>query len=207
MENERDELAQVGIGAMIVFIGALLAVTSSAYVMIQGLERIGQTTQETVSVATKEAHTQIIFVGGWVDDHYDDYLFMIEYQSLGAEVVTLEIGYVLWCEVDDNIYRRYGYLGDELASAPDRVTIWAVGDDPVDGIPETLESGKRYFVIADGGRGGGSAGDGGLPSDACGPEFIHEEGIKAYYSIYLPNGGHTTQELRVNTYAVGESVT
>ena len=55
MENERDELAQVGIGAMIVFIGALLAVTSSAYVMIQGLERITQTTQETVSVATKEA--------------------------------------------------------------------------------------------------------------------------------------------------------
>ena len=77
----------------------------------------------------------------------------------------------------------------------------------INGIPETLESGKRYFVIADGGRGGGDAGDGGLPSDACGPEFIHEEGIKAYYSIYLPNGGHTTQELRVNTYAVGESVT
>ena len=69
------------------------------------------------------------------------------------------------------------------------------------------ESGKRYFVIADGGRGGGSAGDGGMPSDACGPEFIFEEGIKAYYSIYLPNGGHTTQELKVNTYAVGESVT
>ena len=155
MKNERDELAQVGIGAMIVFIGALLAVTSSAYVMIQGLEKIGQTTQETVSVATKEAHTQIIFVGGWVDDHFDDYLFMIEYQSLGTEVVTSEIGYVLWCELNDNIYRRYGYLGEPLASAPDDVTIWAVGDDYADGIPETLESGKRYFVIADGGRGGG----------------------------------------------------
>ena len=82
MENERDELAQVGIGAMIVFIGALLAVTSSAYVMIQGLERITQTTQETVSVATKEAHTQIIFVGGWVDDHFDDYSILNGYQTI-----------------------------------------------------------------------------------------------------------------------------
>ena len=28
-----------------------------------------------------------------------------------------------------------------------------------------------------------------------------------YYSIYLPDGGHTTQELRVNVFEVGESVT
>ena len=207
MREENDIFAQVGIGAMIVFIGSLLAVVSSSYIMLNQLERISETTEETVAVATNEAHTQIIFVGGWIDDDYDDYLFMIEYQSLGKEVITNEIGYVLWCELNDVIHRRYGYLGDDLASAPDDTTIWPVGDDPEDGIPETLESGNRYFVIADGGRGGGPAGDGGNPRNACGPEFIHENGISAYYSIFLPNGGHTTQELMITNYGVGESVT
>ncbi|MGB1365833.1 MAG: hypothetical protein ACPH9F_04615 [Candidatus Poseidoniaceae archaeon] len=207
MSEESDVFAQVGIGAMIVFIGMLLAVTSSAYVMINQLERIAQSTEKTVHVATNEAHTQIIFVGAWIDDDYDDYLFMIEYQSLGKEVITTEVGYVLWCELNDVIHRRYGYLGEELLSAPAGATIWPVGEDPEDGIPTTLESGIRYFVIADGGRGGGGAGDGGNPSNACGPEFIHDNGISAYYSIFLPNGGHTTQELRITTYGVGESVT
>lgn len=204
MSEESDVFAQVGIGAIIVFIGMLLAVTSSAYVMLNQLERLAQSTEKTVYVATNEAHTQIIFVGGWIDDDFDDYLFMVEYQSLGKEVITSEVGFVLWCEHNDVINRRYGYLGDDLLSAPDRTTIWPVGDDPEDGIPETLESGNRYFIIADGGRGGGNAGTGG---NICGPEFIHQNGISAYYSIYLPNGGHMTQELKITTYGVGESVT
>ena len=204
MSEESDVFAQVGIGAIIVFIGMLLAVTSSAYVMLNQLERLAQSTEKTVHVATNEAHTQIIFVGGWIDDDFDDYLFMVEYQSLGKEVITSEVGFVLWCEHNDVINRRYGYLGDDLLSAPDRTTIWPVGDDPEDGIPETLESGNRYFIIADGGRGGGNAGTGG---NICGPEFIHQNGISAYYSIYLPNGGHITQELKITTYGVGESVT
>ena len=172
--------------------------------MLNQLERLAQSTEKTVHVATNEAHTQIIFVGGWIDDDFDDYLFMVEYQSLGKEVITSEVGFVLWCEHNDVINRRYGYLGDDLLSAPDRTTIWPVGDDPEDGIPETLESGNRYFIIADGGRGGGNAGTGG---NICGPEFIHQNGISAYYSIYLPNGGHMTQELKITTYGVGESVT
>ena len=204
MEEEYDGLAQVGLGAIIVFIGALLAVTSSAYVMINQLERIAQSTEKTVYVATNEAHTQIIFVGAWIDDDYDDFLFMIGYQSLGENVITDQVGWVLWCELNDNIYRRYGYLGDPLSSAPDQVTIWPVGEDIE--IPDELESGHRYFVIADGGTGAGGAGDGTGPTNACGPKYIHNNGISAYYSIYLPNGGHITQELTVTNYAVGESV-
>ena len=208
MQERKDNLAQVGIGAMIVFIGTLIAVTSSAYVMIGQLEIISQSTEKTIDVATNEAHTQIIFVGAWVDDIYDDYLFMIEYQSLGEEVVTDEIGFVLWCEKGDTVYRRTGYLGDELLSAPSETTIWAIGEDPDDGIPDRLQSGERYFIIADGGVGSGkTGGETGGPNDVCGPKDIFENGITAYYSIYLPNGGHTTQELKVTTFDVGESVT
>ena len=66
MEKQNDTLAQVGIGAMIVFIGILIAVSTSMFVMINQLERIAQGAESTVSVATNEAHTQIVFVGGWV---------------------------------------------------------------------------------------------------------------------------------------------
>ena len=199
MEEEYDGLAQVGLGAIIVFIGTLLAVTSSAYVMINQLERIAQSTEKTVYVATNEAHTQIIFVGAWIDDDYDDYLLMIEYQSLGENVITDEVAWVLWCEYNDVIYRRMGYFGDPVASAPDGVTLWEVGEDT--DLPDELVSGKRYFVIADGGTGTGNG-----AGTSCGPEWIYDRGVTAYYSIYLPDGGHTTQELTVTTYAVGESV-
>jgi hypothetical protein len=200
MREDRDELAQVGLGAMIVFIGSLLAITSSAYVMIQQLEVITQTSQKTISVATNEAHTQVVFVGGWVDDAFDDYLLMIEFQSLGEEVITDEIAWVLWCELNGNMFRRMGFLGDPVGSAPNQVTIWEVGGG-ID-LPDTLVSGKRYFVIADGGVGIGNG-----AGTNCGPKYIFDNGISAYYSIYLPNGGHLTQEFRVNTFAVGESIT
>jgi len=205
MEEQRDIFAQVGIGAMIVFIGSLLAVTSSMYIMINQLERISQGAEEAVSVATNEAHTQVIFVGGWVDDEYDDFLLMFEYQSLGKNVQTDEVGWVLWCEFDGEIYRRMGYMGDQVGSAPtgtdgERTTIWEVGAEILR--PDELISGKRYFVIADGGTGTGSG-----TGQFCGPEWIFDRGVTAYYSIYLPDGGHTTQELRVNVFEVGQSVT
>jgi hypothetical protein len=205
MEEQRDIFAQVGIGAMIVFIGSLLAVTSSMYVMINQLERIAQGAEDTVSVATNEAHTQVVFVGGWVDDHFDDFLLMFEYQSLGKNVQTDEVAWVLWCEFNGEIFRRMGYMGDQVLSAPEgtdgeRTTIWEVGAEILR--PDELISGKRYFVIADGGTGTGNG-----AGAFCGPEWIFDRGVTAYYSIYLPDGGHTTQALRVNVFEVGESVT
>ncbi len=198
-EEEKDTFAQVGLGAMIVFIGAMLAITSSMYVMIAQLESITQTAQKVTSSATKEAHTQIIFVGAWIDDAYDDYLLMIEYQSLGEEVLVDEIAWVLWCEFNDNTFRRMGFLGDPVASAPNQITIWEVGEEI--SLPDTLVSGKRYFIIADGGTGTGNG-----VGTSCGPKWIYDRGVTAYYSIYLPFGGHISQEFRVTHFQVGESV-
>ena len=96
MEKQNDPFAQVGLGAMILFIGIIIAVSSSMYVMINQLERISQSAEETVSIATNEGHTQVVFIGGWIDDAFDDYLIMIEYQSLGKNVQTDEVGWVLW---------------------------------------------------------------------------------------------------------------
>ncbi len=199
MEKSEDILAQVGIGAMILFIGSLIAIVSSAYVMIAQLEVITQNTQAVVSTASKEAHTQVVFVGAWIEDGYDDYLFMIEYQSLGKEINVVDVGFTLWClDSAGTLHRKTGDLRT-WTSGPDRnVAIWEVGGAIEE--PTSLESGKRYFIGVDGGTDAFPAGD------QCGPNFIENEGIVAYYTIYLPFGGHTTQELRVTTFAVGESV-
>ena len=69
MEKQNDPFAQVGLGAMILFIGIIIAVSSSMYVMINQLERISQSAEETVSIATNEGHTQVVFIGGWIDDY------------------------------------------------------------------------------------------------------------------------------------------
>ena len=58
---------------------------------------ISERTESVVATASKEAHTQVVFVGAWIHDAYDDYLFMIEYQSLGKEVDVEDIAWVLWC--------------------------------------------------------------------------------------------------------------
>ena len=86
MKEKEDILAQVGLGAMILFVGTLIAIVSSASVMILQLEIISEKTEAVVATTSKEAHTQVVFVGAWIHDAYDDYLFMIEYQSLGKEV-------------------------------------------------------------------------------------------------------------------------
>ena len=72
MEEEKDNLAQVGIGAMIVFIGMIIATVTSASVMIYQLEVISERTESVVATASKEAHTQVVFVGAWIHDAYDD---------------------------------------------------------------------------------------------------------------------------------------
>ena len=87
----------------------------------------------------------------------------------------------------------------EWASGPNnQVAIWEVGGEIEE--PDSLESGKRYFIGVDGGT------DDRPWGDECGPQYIHDEGIQAYYTIFLPFGGHTTQELRVTTFGPGESV-
>ena len=54
MEEQEDILAQVGIGAMIVFIGMIIATVTSASVMIHQLEVISERTESVVATASKE---------------------------------------------------------------------------------------------------------------------------------------------------------
>ena len=173
----------------------LVAAVSSA-VIIQAVEALAQQTQHTAHDANKEAATRMIILNVWVEDNYDDYLFMIEYQSMGKEVNPADVDWILSCTDNGNFYYRSGSLNSWI-SGPG--SIWEVGQQPTS--VSTLESGKRYFFGIDGGTNA-------QPSGAqCGPIWIEARGITATLMINMPDGGVTTQILEVTDLTIGASVT
>ena len=112
------------------------------------VEKMGQQTQHTALDANKEAGTKMIVVGAWVEDGWDDYLIMIEYQSQGKNVLAEDVEWVFWCvEDDDTLHYRSGTIDDWPFQT---FSIWEVGTEPTDTVTE-LESGARYFFGIDGG--------------------------------------------------------
>ena len=196
MKNEYDDKAQYGIGMMIVFMACILVAAISSAVIIQAVEALTQQTQHTVHDANKEAATKMIILNVWVEDTWDDYLFMIEYQSMGKEVNPADVDWILSCADNGDFYYRSGSL-DDWISGPG--SIWEVGQQPTS--VTTLESGKRYFFGIDSGT---NANVGGTH---CGPSWIEERGITATFMINMPDGGVTTQILKVTDLTIGASVT
>ena len=199
MKREYDDKAQFGIGLMIVFMACVLVAAVSSAVIIQAVEKLAQQTQHTLHDANKESATKMLILNVWVEDNYDDYLFMIEYQSMGKEVDPGDVDWILSCTDDGNFYYRSGSLDDWISGPDEDVSIWEVGQQP--GTVTTLESGKRYFFGIDSGTNDNVGGA------HCGPNWIEERGITANFMINMPDGGVTTQVLKVTDLTIGASVT
>ena len=181
---------------MIVFMACILVAAISSAVIIQAVEALAQQTQHTVHDANKEAATKMVILNVWVEDNYDDYLFMIEYQSMGKEVDPADVDWILSCTDNGDFYYRSGSL-DDWISGPG--SIWEVGQQPTS--VTTLESGKRYFFGIDSGTNDNVGGA------QWGPHWIEARGITATFMINMPDGGVTTQILKVTDLTVGASVT
>ena len=196
MKKEYDNNAQFGIGLMIVFMACILVAAISSAVIIQTVEKLAQQTQHTANDANKESATKMLILNVWVEDNFDDYLFMIEYQSMGKEVDPGDVDWILSCTHNDNFFYRSGVL-DDWISGPG--SIWEVGQQP--GTVSSLESGKRYFFGIDSGTNSNVGGA------QCGPNWIEQRGITANFMINMPDGGVTTQILKVTDFTIGASVT
>jgi len=196
LKQEYDDDAQYGIGLMIVFMACVIVAAITSAVIIHAVENLAQQTQHTAHDASKESATQMIILNAWVEDWYDDYLFMIEYQSMGKEVDPADVDWILSCEHNGNFYYKSGSL-DSWQSGTG--SIWEVGKQPSS--VSSLESGKRYFFGIDGGTNA-------QPNGAqCGPNWIESRGITATFMINMPDGGVTTQILQVTDPTIGASVT
>ena len=200
MKKEYDNNAQFGIGLMIVFMACILVAAISSAVIIQAVEKLAQQTQHTANDANKESATKMLILNAWVEDNYDDYLFMIEYQSVGKEVDPGDVDWILSCTHNGNFYYRSGVLDDWISGPSGSSTsIWEVGQQP--STVSSLESGKRYFFGIDSGTNDNNFGA------HCGPNWIEQRGITANFMINMPDGGVTTQILKVTDLTIGASVT
>ena len=194
----------VGIDLMITYIGIVIMMIVIGSTAVGMVERISQQTQHTALDVNKEAGTKMIVVGAWIEDGYDDFLFMIEYQSQGKNVLAEDVEWTLWCVEDgDTLHYRSGTIDDWISGPPigggERASLWEVGTDPSETVTE-LESGARYFFGIDGGT------NNNLGGDECGPTFLNEEGISATLTVNLPDGGSNTQTLEIGRFEVGAPV-
>ena len=69
--NERDDLASIGIGAMIVFIALILVAAVASAVIIQTGEKLQQNAQQTGSDTQEEIGGKISIITVWVGDQND----------------------------------------------------------------------------------------------------------------------------------------
>ncbi len=200
---KHNDEAAIGIDLMITYIGIVIMMIIVGSTAVSMVEKMVQQTQHTALDANKEAGTKMIVVGAWVEDGWDDYLIMIEYQSQGKNVLAEDVEWTLWCVEDgDTIHYRSGTI-DDWISGPNipggRGSIWEVGTDPSDTVTE-LESGARYFFGIDAGTNTNTNGR------ECGPSFLVAEGITATLTVNLPDGGSNTQILHVPRLEVGAPV-
>lgn len=195
MKEKYDNLAHYGTGMLIVYIAVILVTTITGAVLIQETEKMAQQAQHTVQDANKESGNKMSILNIWVEDDYDDYLFLIEYQSVGKNVDPADVDWILYCEDAGNFYYRSGSL-DSWVSGPG--SIWEVGTAP--GTVSELESGKRYFFGIDSGTNTGIGGQ------ECGPNWLDARGGFATFMIVMPDGGVSTQIIHINDVAVGSPI-
>ena len=195
MKKKYDDLAQIGLGLMVVYIACILAMVTCGSMIIQQTEKLAQQAQHTINDANKESANKMVILNAWVEDNYDDYLFLIEYQSIGKNVDPADVDWILYCEDDGDFFYRSGTL-DSWNSGPG--SIWEVGTTP--GTVSELESGKRYFFGIDSGTNDAVGGA------QCGPSWLEARGTTATFMVIMPDGGVSTQTLLINDLEVGSPV-
>ena len=202
MTMDHDENAAIGIDLIIMYVATVIMIAVISASMMEVVEGVAQQYQHTAADATKSTATQIVVVGAWVEDQYDDFLFMVEYQGQGKEVSPSDVAWVLWCVENGDMHYRSGMLDDWISGPPyssGAASIWKVGDEPTN-TATSLVPGERYFFGIDGGTNGQPSGS------ECGPVFLADNNIDAHLVIHLPNGGSSTQLLQIDEFVTGYPV-
>jgi hypothetical protein len=202
METEHDDEAAIGIDMIIMYIATVIMIAVISATMMEVVEGLAQQYQHTAADATKSSATQIVVVGAWVEDQYDDFLFMVEYQGQGKEVAPSDVAWVLWCTENGNLHYRSGTLDDWISGPPfssGGASIWKVGDEPTNTATELIP-GERYFFGIDGGTNDAPLGS------QCGPIFLANNNIDAHLTIHFPDGGSSNQVLQIGEFVTGYPV-
>lgn len=184
---KNDNLAAIGIGAMIVFIALILVAAVAAAVIIQTAEKLQQNAQSTGDDTTDEMSGKVQVLNVFVSD---DSNFEIYFRLAAGSDDTdpTDILFQIFC--------------DDGAAGMDRIS-GDFGDSGIDGLDGTalaagdsVEAGVGYrtTVLAD-----NAGGD-------CGPNALFTNNVKATLYLHVVGGGTTYDVLKVNDDSAGAVV-
>jgi len=184
---KNDNLAAIGIGAMIVFIALILVAAVAAAVIIQTAEKLQQNAQSTGDDTTDEMSGKVQVLNVFVadDSSYEVYFRL----AAGSDDTDPEdILFQIFC--DDGATGMDRIAGDFDDSAIDGLdgTALAAADSIEAGV------GYRTTVSADDGTGD------------CGPNALFQNNVKATLYLHVVGGGTTYDVLKVNDDSAGAVV-
>jgi len=180
---QKDDIAAIGIGAMIVFIALILVAAVASAVIIQTGEKLQQNAQQTGSDTQQEISGKITINSVFVYGAGNAYLLYFE-SSPGSEVIdeTL-VQYQMTCE--DSGTNTYQYVaGDFTATAAvDDVAGTALGAGA------DIDPGVTYSLVLDASAVGATTGD-------CSATNVGVNGEITLW-IHVDGGGSTYETLYI----------
>jgi len=193
--NERDTVASIGIGAMIVFIALILVAAVASAVIIQTGEKLQQNAQKTGSDTQQEIGGKISVIAAWVGDQTattEDVTVIFETAAGSEPITAVSIGWTIVCA--DIAGTDTDTVGGTFAAATDLDAVTAAGTTTA-----PFTQGNVYMIDLLVGTTNAWA----TPStDECVPVAGEE-----HILIIMVNGGGTTYEtLSYNSVDEGASI-
>ena len=185
--ENNDNLAAIGIGAMIVFIALILVAAVAAAVIIQTAEKLQQNAQSTGDDTTDEMSGKVTILNVFVNDG-DNFEVYFRLAAGSDDTADVDILYQVTCE-DPGPPSTFEYIAGSFADS---------AIDPLDGSPAvtTAAAGVAYRTTL-------SALDG---ANDCGPADLFSNDVKATLYLHVVGGGTTYDILKVSDASVGSVV-
>ena len=182
---KNDNLAAIGIGAMIVFIALILVAAVAAAVIIQTAEKLQQNAQSTGDDTTDEMSGKVQVLNVFVADA-DSFEIYFRLAAGSDDTDPADILFQIFC--DDGAAGMDRIAGDFGDSAIDPLSGAAAVTTAAAGV------GYRTTISADDG-----AGD-------CGPNALFTNNVKGTLYLHVVGGGTTYDVLKVNDESPGAVV-
>ena len=192
--KKEDNLAAIGIGAMIVFIALVLVAAVASAVIIQTGEKLQQNAQQTGSDTQREIGGKITIVNVVVAST-DNFRLYFE-SSPGSDVLDeTGINWQITCQNANGANAGYQYLTGTFAAAAH------VSDGTALGATENIDPGVSYYLTIDAEDGGGAQ---------CHPDNAAGNGLdvngEATLWIHVNGGGSTYESLYISDLSPGAAV-